>query len=288
MTTTKTTKKTESKPETKAAESSTETALAKTEERIAAPVPVGQGGVQIQSLEGLWRFANYVAASGFAPKGMERPESCLIAIEMGLEVGLKPMQAIQNIAVINGRPSVWGDAAKALVEASGLCADFAEWFEGTEGKDDFKAVCEVKRYGRTRPVRWEFSIADAKRAGLWAKAGPWTQYPKRMLQMRARGFAVRDGFADVIRGLVLAEEAQDYIDVQAAPVEAPPKGLDAVTERMEAKQATKAAATTPEPEPAEDDEAPFEVDEETGEVLESDDDPEAEPAVAGVDESSLF
>ncbi len=286
MTTTKTTKKTENKPETKAAESSTETALAKTEERIAAPVPVGQGGVQIQSLEGLWRFANYVAASGFAPKGMERPESCLIAIEMGLEVGLKPMQAIQNIAVINGRPSVWGDAAKAMVEASGLCADFAEWFEGTEGKDDFKAVCEVKRYGRTRPVRWEFSIADAKRAGLWAKAGPWTQYPKRMLQMRARGFAVRDGFADVIRGLVLAEEAQDYIDVQAAPVEAP-KGLDAVTERMEAKQATKAAATAPEPEPAEDDEAPFEVDEDTGEVL-GGDDPEPEPAVAGVDESSLF
>lgn len=265
-----------------------EKALVKTDEKAVAPVPIGQGGVQINSLEALWRFSQYVVESGFAPKGMERPASCLIAIEMGLEVGLRPMQSLQNIAVINGRPSVWGDAAKALVEASGLCKDFAEWFEGDEGKDDFRAICEVKRAGRSRPVRWEFSIADAKRAGLWGKQGPWTQYPKRMLQMRARGFAIRDGFADVMRGLALVEEVQDYIDVNAAPsTEA--SGLDAVTERLETKQKAKAA---PKSDPAEG-EAPFEVDEETGEILESEtpaeEESDAEPAgVGAIDEESLF
>lgn len=279
--------KTEKAPEEKAPEAA-EKALAKVEPKSAVPVPVGVGGVQIQSLEGLWRFANYVAASGFAPKGMERPESCLVAIQMGLEVGLRPMQSIQNIAVINGRPSVWGDAAKALVEASGLCTDFAEWFEGKENTDDFKAVCECKRVGRSRPVRWEFSIADAKRAGLWGKQGPWTQYPRRMMQMRARGFTIRDAFPDVLKGLALAEEAQDYIDVNSAPsTEA--KGLDAVTERLETKQKAKAA---PEPKPAEG-EAPFEVDEETGEILESETPAEkesdTEPAgVGAIDEESLF
>ena len=48
------------------------------------------------------------------------------------------------------------------------------------------------------------------KAGLWAKSGPWTQYPKRMMQMRARGFALRDKFADALGGLITVEEAQDY------------------------------------------------------------------------------
>jgi hypothetical protein len=33
-----------------------------------------------------------------------------------------------------------------------------------------------------------------------------------MLAMRARGFAIRDCFADVLKGLITAEEAQDYPD----------------------------------------------------------------------------
>ena len=49
-----------------------------------------------------------------------------------------------------------------------------------------------------------------KKAGLWGKAGPWSQYPKRMLQMRARSFALRDKFADALSGLLMAEEVQDY------------------------------------------------------------------------------
>lgn len=175
------------------------------------PVAIQPGGVQITDIDGLWRFAKFVVASGFAPKGMERPEAAAIAIEMGLEVGLKPMQAIQNIAVINGRPSIWGDAMKALVESSGLCVSFEERFEG-EG-DGLTAICEVCRRGRIRPVRWEFGVSDAKRAGLWNKQGPWQQYPNRMLQMRARSFAVRDAFPDVLRGLSCGEESADIIDI---------------------------------------------------------------------------
>jgi hypothetical protein len=67
-----------------------------------------------------------------------------------------------------------------------------------------------------------FSVADAKRAGLWGKSGPWTQYPRRMLQLRARGFALRDAFPDVLKGLVTAEEAQDYPATEAAKEAAKP------------------------------------------------------------------
>jgi hypothetical protein len=117
------------------------------------------------------------------------------------------MQALQNIAVINGKPSVYGDAAMALVQASPVCEDIEEYFDG-EGTPNPVAVCVAKRKGR-KPVVAKFSVEDAKRAGLWGKQGPWQAYPKRMMQMRARGFALRDAFPDVLKGLITAEEAQD-------------------------------------------------------------------------------
>ncbi len=166
-----------------------------------------QGGLIPTDMEQMWRMATAFSASGLMPKGLTSPEAVFTAIQMGLEVGLSPMQAVQNIAVINGRPSLWGDAALGLVEASGLLEDFQEFNEGGN-----KAVCIAKRRGRTA-CRREFSMDDAKQAGLTAKDGPWKQYPKRMLQMRARSWALRDNFADVLKGLRVAEEQLDVVDL---------------------------------------------------------------------------
>ena len=63
-----------------------------------------------------------------------------------------------------------------------------------------------------------FSEQDAKVAGLWGKSGPWKQYPKRMLQMRARGFNLRDNFADILGGLITAEEARDMPEAEWSEV----------------------------------------------------------------------
>lgn len=169
-----------------------------------------QGGLVPTDLEGLWRLASIMARSGFMPKGIEAPEAVFVAVQMGLEVGLSPMQAVQNIAVINGRPAIWGDAQLGLVEGSGVLEIFQETYEGEFPRDDFKAICVARRKGKAQLITNEFSIADARRAGLWGKSGPWTQYPKRMLKMRARSFTLRDGFADVLKGLKSIEEVRDY------------------------------------------------------------------------------
>jgi hypothetical protein len=167
------------------------------------------GGLALQTFDDAFRFSKMVAASEFAPKDFRgKPESCLLAIQHGSEVGLSPMQSLQSIAVINGRPTIWGDAALALVQSSPACEYVKEYTEG-DG-DQAVAVCEVKRRGYPAPTVSRFGMADAKRAGLAGKSGPWTQYPARMLALRARGFALRNAFADALRGLVTAEEAQDY------------------------------------------------------------------------------
>jgi len=172
-------------------------------------------GLALATFDDAYRFAKMVAASDFAPKDFKgKPESCLLAIQHGSEVGLSPMQSLQSIACINGRPSVWGDAALALVMGSPVCEHVSEGIDG-EG-EQMAAICVAKRRGYEKATVVRFSVSDAKKAGLWGKSGPWTQYPKRMLQLRARGFALRDAFPDVLKGLVTAEEAQDYPQAEAA------------------------------------------------------------------------
>ena len=175
------------------------------------------------------QFAGELAASNLVPKAYAgKPLDILVAIQWGNEIGLAPMQALQNIAVINGKPSVYGDAAMALVQSNPSCEGIEEFFEGTEGTGNFTAICIAHRKGR-KPVTARFSVEDARRAGLWGKQGPWTQYPKRMLQMRARGFALRDAFPDALKGLITTEEAQDYPEETKPEMKDIPKNpLDAI------------------------------------------------------------
>lgn len=179
-----------------------------------------------------WEIAKMLADSDMVPKDYKgKPANVLVAAAMGAELGLPPVQALQNIAVINGRPSLWGDALIGLVRSHPKCEDIAETFD----EDTMTASCVVKRKGQS-PVEATFSQADAKAAGLWGKTGPWSQYPKRMLKLRARGFALRDAFADVLKGVAVAEEQQDIIAVQGevVPKDEPPakKGTAALKERM--------------------------------------------------------
>jgi len=171
-------------------------------------------GLEPQNFEQAWRMAGLLAASDLVPKDYKgKPENCLVAMQMGRELGIAMMQAIQNIAVINGRPSIWGDLGLALIQGHPEFQDIEESFEG-EG-DNLTAVCTIKRRGRS-PVTRQFSVEDAKAAQLWGKAGPWQQYKRRMLQMRARWWASRDSFADALKGISAAEEVIDL-----PPVEVP-------------------------------------------------------------------
>ncbi len=168
---------------------------------------------EIRSLNEAMEYAKLIANSDLAPKDFKgKPGNVLIAIQMALELGLKSMQSIQNIAVINGRPSIWGDLLIALVQNHPICEYIIE------DRINDTALCKVKRRGEPEYTA-KFSIEDAKKAGLWGKSGPWTQYPDRMLQMRARTFAIRDKFADVLKGIAVREEVMDYQTVECQVIE---------------------------------------------------------------------
>ena len=187
-----------------------------------------------RNLEEALKFADIMSKSDLVPRDFrDKPGNILVAIQKGLEIGLSPMAALESIAVINGRASLWGDALLGLVQVSPQY----EWHNEAESTPT-KGVCIVKRKGH-EPHRVEFSIEDAKRAGLLGKSGPWQQYTARMLTLRARAFALRDKFADVLKGLSMAEEALDIPQSQPQTVSAevqpasPPSLKDKLKARLE-------------------------------------------------------
>lgn len=164
-----------------------------------------------RTFDDVWRMSQMIAESDLAPKDYKgKPGNVMIAWQTGVELGItSPMQAIQNIAVINGRPTLWGDMMLAICRAAPAWseADFQEWIEG-EGMA-MTAHCTVRRRPNGNVAHYTFSAQDAQDASLLNKQGPWQQYKKRMLQMRARSFALRDTFTPELKGIRMAEEERD-------------------------------------------------------------------------------
>lgn len=159
------------------------------------------------TLEEAQKYATIIANSGICPESFRgRPNDVLIVLQLGSELGLKPMQSLRSLGSINGIPFAYGDGLLALVKRHSEFEDMKEWFEGELEKNTLTACCTMKRVNM-EPVTQRFSMEDARRAGLWGKTGVWTKYPRRMLQHRARGYAARDAFPDALYGLRSEEEA---------------------------------------------------------------------------------
>ena len=211
-------------------------------------ISAGPRGIELRTAADFWSVAQYVHASGLAPKDLDTPQKVFVAMQMGAEVGTLPMTSLRNIAVINGRPSIWGDLMLGLIVRSGQLEDIEETFD----EERMVAACRVVRKGRPTPIVRTFSKNDAVTAGLWGKTGyngkptPWVTNPKRMLQLRARGFCIRDGFPDFLGGYALAEEAQDMppVDVEASEHE---RRSDELEARLRAQRQAGAAEPGDEP-----------------------------------------
>lgn len=226
-----------------------------------------------QTFEDAWRISRALGSAGageMIPDAFrENPDAILAAMMTGSELGLSTMQSLKSIAVINGRACLWGDALPAIIIRAGHTIDHEIVGEG----DDRKAVATLVRGDTGQKVVREFSVADAKRAGLWSpearvtrykKGGqgtyekdndsPWHRYPDRMLGVRARAFAMRDGAPDALMGIRIAEEERDVErmkDVTPEGEAAPARGASKLSEFAARKR-----AETEKPEPEVEEEKP--------------------------------
>ncbi len=169
-----------------------------------------------KTLQEAMQYAKIISESSLCPNAFRgKPGDVLIAVQIGAELGVSPLQALANVAVINGRASLWGDLVVALVQRSGLCEYLIEeWDEPSQ-----TSTVRIKRKGKPEKVE-TFSMADARRARL-DKKDLYQQYPQRMCGWRAKTYAIRSEFADVLKGLAVAEEVMDFGPQATVEHEAP-------------------------------------------------------------------
>lgn len=199
-----------------------------------------------RDLEEAGKMARGIIASGIVPKAFRYSENVLrdddqiihkkgdpnqpliiMGILKSLEIGLPPITGLSYLLPINDRFTVWGDGGVALAQSHGLIekqtrVSIGPALEpGLELKDwpeEYGVEVRFWRKGQEEPYVGRYTVGDAKRAQLWMNADkkPWVKYPDRMLFNRARAFALRDGFADALSGLAIAEEV---LDMTPAPID---------------------------------------------------------------------
>lgn len=194
-------------------------------------------GARIISITGFkdaLELGKYLSQSAFCPQSYmtKSPDGKLVphihnivaAIMYGAEIGLPPITSLELIAIIEGRPTLYGDGMMTLVAKSGLLDYYTVDYEGNFGEDDYKAVVKFRRKDQSKDFIYSYSVAQAKRAGLWMKKSrygndtPWSLYPDRMLLNRCRTFALREVFPDILHGLMSTEEMQEVVEMKEANV----------------------------------------------------------------------
>ncbi len=180
--------------------------------------------------------------TGILPKGITNRYQIAAVVMKGYELGLSPMYSLEQIGLVNGKPVVQSQGLTAIIQA----AHGAGAIRPIERTNEH-AIVEMRRDGQ-EPCRFQWTMADAQKAGLANKTGPWSQYPRAMLYWRAVAEGARVYFADTIAGLYLPEE-------MGVPVTVSPSGDIVIDyDALPASDATLPAQRS--------------VDTETGEIIE--------------------
>jgi hypothetical protein len=154
-------------------------------------------------LERRMQYATTLAASDLLPAAYRRkPQNVLLAMEYGNALGLDTVTAIQQVHVIEGKPTASAQLIGTLVRRAGHRLRVIG-----DGKH---AIAEIVRSDDPDfTFKAEWTITRAAAAGLTGK-GPWKQYPEAMLKARAITEVARDACPEALAGVAYtAEEITD-------------------------------------------------------------------------------
>lgn len=184
-----------------------ETALAeRPENQIVLPGTMGQ----MQSM------AEYMSKSNIIPSAYQnKPANCYVALEFAQRIGCNAMMVMQNLDIIQGKPS-W--SSKFMIAVANDCGKYTPIryeFSGTEGQDDWGCRAYMTEIATgEKLIGVKVTIKMAKDEGWHGKKGSkWQTMPELMLQYRAAAFLLRTYAPELVMGLHTVEERQDMINI---------------------------------------------------------------------------
>lgn len=172
-----------------------------------------------QVFEHAQRVAKMMTASSLVPKEYQNNiPNIMIALEMANRIGASPLMVMQNLNIIQGRPS-W--SSQFIISALNSCKRFTPLRFKMEGEgDEYGCTAWAKDHSgevlEGPKVTWKM----AKEEGWATKGGSkWKTMPELMFRYRAAAFFGRLYAPDVLMGMGSADESEDIAANEANTIE---------------------------------------------------------------------
>jgi len=155
---------------------------------------------------GMVKLAKTLIDARACPDNLNTEAKVLVALEAGREIGVSPINALNSFYIVNGKISIYGDMAIALVLRDGHQVDWGKCDANT-------ATVKITRGDNDKSMETTFTFKDAENKGLTKYSDGrtnvfWTKYPENMLKFKAFGSIARFIVADSLRGMKIKEELE--------------------------------------------------------------------------------
>ena len=166
------------------------------------------------------RMAKSLAQSNLVPQqyqGQGGLPNCLVALEMANRMNISPLVVMQNMNVIQGRPSWSAQFVIATITGCGRFENFDYEMDGE--REDLKVRCTATRIKDGKEIKGSWVSIGMARSENWIKNPKWKSMPEHMLKYRAATFFGRQYVADLLLGIQTEDE---IVDIE--PMNITPKG----------------------------------------------------------------
>lgn len=160
------------------------------------------------------KIATQYSRSNMVPANYQKnPDNCFVACELAARMNVSPILVMQNLYIVQGKPSWAGSACKALVDGCGKFKHSEFIFFGEQGKPDWGCCLQAISAHSGLPVRgsrvtWQMATDE----GWVNKSGSkWKTMPEQMMKYRAAAFFARTECPEVLMGYQTADEVDDIV-----------------------------------------------------------------------------
>ena len=200
----------------------------------------------IEAFEAAQRMVKPLATSDLVPTAFKNNiGSCLIALNLANRIGADPLQVMQSLYIVHGKPSF---SSAFLIACFNQCGRYtAIRYEMFGERDTDGWGCKAYTTEKATGELIEgvaVTIGMAKAEGWWSKkdkmgreTSKWQTMPELMLHYRAASFLIRSVAPEIALGFQSTEEVRDVIDItDTAQVVGTPSLDDIALQTMQAEQ----------------------------------------------------
>lgn len=196
--------------------------MAENENALIAQTDVPQESLQIAAatnllqnsklLNQISKLSNIYAGSSMVPDAYRgKPDNCFVALELASRMDVSPVLVMQNLYIVQGKPSWAGQACKALIDGSGKFKDSEYVMVGNPADDSWGCYLQAVNTRTGKTIKGTtVTIKLAKDEGWLNKNGSkWKTMPEQMMKYRAAAFFARTECPEVLMGFQTADEVED-------------------------------------------------------------------------------